>query len=197
LAAGEPDEAWRAAEEALRSAPDDAGILRLAGAIALARDPALAERLLRRSLSAEPRSAEGRALLSRAMARQGREAEARSAAEVAAHLDPALGWGDDARRRLVVGVIAAAVVAFFLVLAIGFLPNLVASRWTGARGWAMTLAFVLTGTAPLILIGWVAWRLRRIRAAAPPDPEVEELARELLDGSGLATASGAPYGDRA
>jgi hypothetical protein len=97
----------------------------------------------------------------------------------------------------VVGVIGAAVVAFFLVLAIGFLPNLVASRWTGARGWAMTLAFVLTATAPLILIGWVAWRMRRIRAAAPLDPEVDDLARELLEGTGLAPAGSGPYEDRA
>jgi tetratricopeptide (TPR) repeat protein len=193
LAAGRTGEAWQAAEEALRSAPDDPAILRLAAALAMGRDPALAERRLRQSLRADPRSAEGRALLARALARQGREEEARSASDAAALLDPALAREDEARRRLVIGVLEAAVVAFLLALAIGFLPNLVASRWAGARGWAMTLAFVATGAAPLVLLGIVAWRMRRIRAAAPLDPEVEELARELLEAApGLAAPGSAP-----
>ena len=181
-AAGRLEAARAAAEAALAVAPDDPVALRLAAALGLHLDPVRAEARLRESLRAEPRSAEARALLARALVRQGRVAEAEAASRAAAERDPALGRAEALRRGAILRFLQLGLGVFLAVVAVGFVPALVARRWPAAQAHATTLALAAAAILPVALLVHAAAGLRRLRALAPPDPEVAELARALLAG---------------
>lgn len=190
---GYGDEARGPLERARASGPEDPLALLLLGEIELRRDPAAAEAIFRSALRADARSADARAGLSRALARQGRADEAEEAFEAAASRDPSFTADRDARRRDVGAFLQATVAAFVLVLCIQLGQGVIAGRWPAARVAATTLSFVATAAVPVVLIAWASLRLRRARAGAAPDPQLPSLADAVQE---AASPGGArPAGD--
>ncbi len=185
--AGYGDRARGPLERALASVPEDPLALRLLGEIELRCDPAAAEAIFRSALCADARSADARAGLSRALARQGRTKEAEESFEAAAVRDPSLAVDRDARRRDVVAFLQATVAAFVVVLCFQLGQGVIASRWPAARGAATTLSLVASAAVPAGLISWAMLRLRRARAAAP-DPQLPSLADAVQEAASPAVA---------
>jgi tetratricopeptide (TPR) repeat protein len=178
-AAGETWAARAPLERALALAPDDAAAVRLAAELALPRDPAAAEALFRAALRLEPTGAEGRLGLSRALARQGREGEAREAWEAAALRDPSLERDRAARRAALLGALQASAVALLLVVAIGLARAGLAARWPDRAASLGVAAWIASTAVPAALLAWATVRLRRTRTEGPLDPEVGALAEEI------------------
>ena len=191
--AGDGDRARGPLERARASVPEEPLALRLLGEIELRRDPAAAEAIFRSALRADARSADARAGLSRALARQGRAKEAEEAFEAAAGRDPSFAADRDARRRDVVAFLQATAAAFVVVLCFQLGQGVIASRWPAARGAATTLSLVASAAVPAVLISWAALRLRRARSGAPPDPQLPSLADAVQEAATPAVAR--PSGD--
>lgn len=174
--AGAGDRARELLERARAVVPEDPLALRLLGEIELRRDPKAAEAIFRSALRADARSADARAGLSRALARQGRAKEAEEAFEAAAVRDPSFTADREARRRDVAAFLQATVAAFVLVMCLQLGQGVIASRWPAMRGVVTMLSLVASAAVPVILISWVTLRLRRGRAGAAPDPQLPSLA---------------------
>lgn len=172
-------------------APDDPVALRLLGEIELRRDPRAAEAVFRSALRADAGSAEARAGLARALARQGRTKEAEEALEAASVRDPAIRSDRDARQRDVVAFVQATLAAFVAVLCLQLGQGAMASRWPAARGALTSIFFVATALVPAVLLGWATLRLRRSRAGVRPDPQLASLAGMLEERGTVAAPEGA------
>ncbi|HUL60377.1 MAG TPA: tetratricopeptide repeat protein [Anaeromyxobacteraceae bacterium] len=181
LAAGAGGSARAPLDRARAAAPGDPLVLRLLGEVELRRDPAAAEALFRASLRADPRGADARSGLARALARQGRAEEAEEVFAVAALQDPSLAADREARRRGVLAMLQAAVVAFLALLAIQMAQGLAGRRWPGARGVVTTLSFVASAVVPAGLLAWATVRLRRARLGGPVDPQIPRLADAVAE----------------
>jgi tetratricopeptide (TPR) repeat protein len=175
---GRVDEALAALDELLARAPDHAPALRVSGELLLLRDPAAAERRLRRACQVEPRSGLSRLLLSDALDRQGREEEAEAAEQAGLSLDAALRQAHQARQSArAVGVVGL-VGAVALAVVLWALSGQIEQRWPGfGPGPALVIGMVAP-LLPLALIGWMAARLAAAQLD-PPDPDLEALERAL------------------
>jgi len=176
LAAGSAGLARAPLERARAAEPADPLVLRLLGEVELRRDPREAEALFRASLRLEPRGADARSGLARALARQGRAEEAEEVFAVAALQDPSLAADREARRRGVLALLQSAVFAFVVLLAIQLAQGIVGRRWPGARGVVTTLSFAASAVVPAGLLAWATVRLRRARLGGPTDPQIPRLA---------------------
>ncbi|GEJ57563.1 tetratricopeptide repeat protein [Anaeromyxobacter diazotrophicus] len=193
FAAGYGDEARGPLARARDAVPEDPLAVRLLGELELRRDPAAAEAIFRAALRADARSADARAGLSRALARQGRAEEAEEAFEAAAARDPSFTADRDARRREVGSFLQATVAAFVVVLCLQLAQGVIAGRWPAARVAATALSFVATAAVPIALIAWASLRLRRARAGAAPDPQLPSLADAVQEAA--TSSAGRPPGD--
>jgi tetratricopeptide (TPR) repeat protein len=187
FAAGYGDRARGPLERARASVPEDPLALRLLGELELRGDPAAAEAIFRSALRADARSADARAGLSRALARQGRVKEAEEAFEAAAARDPSFAADRDARRRDMMAFLQAAVAAFVVLLCLQLGQGVIGSRWPAARGVATTLSLFASAAVPAVLISWAMLRLRRARGASP-DPQVPSLADAVQEAATPAVA---------
>jgi tetratricopeptide (TPR) repeat protein len=175
---GRVDEALAAFDELLGRAPDHAPALRVSGELLLLREPAAAERRLRRACQAEPRSGLARLLLSEALLRQGREDEAEVAEKAGLALDAALREAHEARRSARgVGVVGL-LVACALAVALWVLSGQIEQYWPGFGTGPALVVGVVAPLLPLLLIGWMAAKLA-LSQVEPPDADLEALERVL------------------
>ena len=144
----------------------------------LLRDPAAAERRLRRACLVEPRNGRTRLLLSDALDRQGREEEAEAAERAGLAMDAALREahrGREAARAVgVVGLVGACALSVVFWVLTGQIER----YWPGFGPGPTLVLGMLAPLLPLLLIGWVAARLA-VAQVEPPDPDLEALERAL------------------
>jgi tetratricopeptide (TPR) repeat protein len=186
--AGYGDRVREPLERARAVHPEDPLTLRLLGELELRRDPEAAEAIFRSALRADARSAEARAGLSRALAREGRVKEAEEAFEAAAARDPSLAADRDARRRDVMAFLQATVAAFVVILCFQLGQGVITSRWPAARGAATTISLLASAAVPAVLLSWAMLRLRRARGAAS-DPQLPSLVDAVQEAACAAAAS--------
>jgi tetratricopeptide (TPR) repeat protein len=179
--AGHGERVRGALERVRELAPDDPVALRLLGELELRRDPRAAEAIFRAALRTDAGSAEARAGLARALARQGRMKESEEAFEAASVRDPAIRSDRDARQRDLLAFVQATLAAFVTVLCLQLGQGAITSRWPAARGVVTSLSFVAMALAPVVLLGWVWWRLTRSRVGVRPDPQLASLAGMIED----------------
>jgi tetratricopeptide (TPR) repeat protein len=175
---GRVDEALAALDALLVRVPDHAPALWISGELLLLRDPAAAERRLRRACQVAPRSGLARLLLSEALLRQGREDEAEAAEQAGLALDATLRAAHEARRAArgvgMVGLLAACALA----AALWVLSGQIEQYWPGFGTGPTLVVGVVAPLVPLLLIGWMAARLA-LSQVEPPDADLEALERTL------------------
>lgn len=175
-AIGRVGEALAALDELLSHVPDHVPALRVSGELLLLRDPAAAERRLRRACQVAPRSGLARLLLSDALDRQGREDEADAAEQAGLALDAALREAHEAKRAAravgVVGLVGACALAVVLWVLSGQLEQ----YWPGFGAGPTLVVGMVAPLLPLLLIGWMAARLA-LSQVEPPDGDLEALER--------------------
>jgi tetratricopeptide (TPR) repeat protein len=175
-AIGRVDQALAALDELLSHVPDHVPALRISGELLLLRDPAAAERRLRRACQVAPRSGLARLLLSDALDRQGREEEADAAEQAGLALDAALREAHEAKRAAravgVVGLVGACALAVVLWV----LSGQIEQYWPGFGPGPTLVVGMVAPLLPLLLIGWMAARLA-LSQVEPPDGDLEALER--------------------
>jgi tetratricopeptide (TPR) repeat protein len=178
-AMGRLTEARAAAHRAEQLAPEDPIVLRRLGDLAIDVDPSEAERHYRRGVHRDPFSAASHAGLARALRRLGRSEEAELEYERAASSDPSVRELRRRARELLFMILQAAVGTFLAVLALGWVPDIVAARWPEARGGLSFLMAMRAAVGPLALLGWTAVRIRRLSREAPVPPDLREDLRDI------------------
>ena len=178
VSVGRVDEALGALDGLLGRSPEHGPALRLSGELLVPRDPAAAERRLRRACLVEPRNGRTRLLLSDALDRLGREEEAEAAERAGLAMDAALREahrGREAARAVgVVGMVGAGALSVVFWVLTGQIER----YWPGFGPGPTLVLGMLAPLVPLLLIGWVAARLA-VAQVEPPDPDLEALERAL------------------
>lgn len=173
---GRVDDALAALDALLSRVPDHATALRVSGELLLLRDPAAAERRLRRACQVAPRSGLARLLLSDALDRQGREDEADDAEQAGLALDAALREAHEAKRAArAVGAVGL-LVACALSVVLWVLSGQIEQYWPGFGQGPTLVVGMVAPLLPLLLIGWMAARLA-LSQVEPPDADLEALER--------------------
>jgi predicted Zn-dependent protease len=178
VAMGRVEEALEDLDRLLQRVPEHGAALQVSGELLLLRDPAAAERRLRRACLAEPLSGPARLLLSAALERQGREEEAEAAEAAGLALDAGLRQAHQARQSaLAVGMVGM-LGAFALAVVFWALSGRIEAYWPGFGPGPSLVVGMVAPLLPLALIVWMAARLAHFQLEQP-DPDLAPLERAL------------------